>query len=175
MPKGTAFFIGLASGVTELNVDILRAMVDSARLSTAELERITQTVMGAALSSISNHSTPAEQAQDLIAYAAQYGLTYKLAAALLYTGADRPGLLNLLFGNETSMNQNDDQRHTSSSALDIVRLENRVERLSDKLDALAQKVDLLFQRTPLNWNIVIWGIALAILAGAIVWAITVVN
>lgn len=153
----------------------LLALVDAARLSTAQLERISQTVMGTALSEMSNASTPAQQAHDLIAYARQYGLLDKLAAGLLYTGADRPGLQNLLLGDGMTTNQTEDQRNTAVNSFDIVRLENRVERLSDKLLALEHKVDGLLQRAPLNWNIIAWGVMLAILAGVIMWTIATVN
>lgn len=160
---------------------VLAALVDAARLSTAELERISQSTLGTALGQISSASTPAQQAADMSAYAVQYGLVRELAAALLYTGADRPGLQNLLLGDET-MNQTEDQRHTATNSLDIVRLENRVGRVEDRVgrvengvDTLAQQVQSLLQRTPLNWNIVGWGVVLAILAGVTLWAITAAN
>lgn len=154
---------------------VLAALVDAAKLSTAQLERISQTVFSTALGEVSGASTPAQQAADMVAYAAQYDLTEKLAGALLYTGADRPGLQNLLLGSETMVNQTDDQRNTAANSFDIVRLENRVERLSDKLIALEHRVDTFLQRTPLNWNIVVAGIVVAILAGTIMWAIATVN
>lgn len=111
----------------------------------------------------------------MVTYAKQYGLQRQLAAAIIYTGADRAGLQNLLLGNEAMVNQTEDQRTNAANSFDIVRLENRVERLSDKLIALEHKVDSILQRTPLNWNIVAWGIAIAILAGSIMWFMATVN
>ena len=111
----------------------------------------------------------------MVTYAKQYGLQRQLAAAIIYTGADRAGLQNLLLGSEAMVNQTEDQRNNAANSFDIVRLENRVERLSDKLIALEHKVDSILQRTPLNWNIVVWGIAVAILAGFLVWFMATVN
>jgi hypothetical protein len=153
----------------------LSSLVEAARLSTPQLESICQSVLGASITSISSASAPADQARDMVTYAKQYGLQRQLAAAIIYTGADRAGLQNLLLGNEAMVNQTEDQRTNAANSFDIVRLENRVERLSDKLIALEHKVDSILQRTPLNWNIVAWGIAIAILAGSIMWFMATVN
>lgn len=150
-------------------------MVAASKLSTAQLERIAQAVLSASLTEISLASTPAEQAKDLIAYAVQYQLERELAAELLIVGAGKPAIQNLLLGDASMVNQTEDQRNTATNAFDIVRLENRVERLADKVDALAQKVDSLLQRNPLNWNIVGYGIMLAVLAGISMWIIATVN
>ena len=149
----------------------LLALVDAARLSTAQLERISQTVCGTALGEMSNASTPAQQAKDLITYAGQYGLMNELAAALLYTGADRPGMQRMLLG-EKMVNPTEDH---DSHKLDLIRLENRVERLADKVEALAQRVETALQRAPLNWNIVAWGFVLAVVAGLVIWLAATVN
>ena len=151
------------------------ALVDAARLSTPQLETICQSVLGASVTSISSASLPAEQARDMVTYARQYGLLRELAAAIIYTGADRAGLQNLLLGNDTMVNQTEEQRNSAANSFEIVRLENRVERLSDRLIALEHRVDNFLQRTPLNWNIVAWGVAVAIGVGAIVWMIATVN
>ena len=111
----------------------------------------------------------------MVVHAKQYGLLRQLAAAIIYTGADRAGLQNLLLGNEAMVNQTDDQRNTVANSFEIVRLENRVERISDRLTTLEHKVDAFLQRAPLNWNIVAWGIAIAILAGSIIWFMATVN
>ncbi len=153
----------------------LSALVDAARLSTPQLESICQGVLGASIASISSASAPADQAKDMVVYAKQYGLLRQLAAAIIYTGADRAGLQNLLLGNEAMVNQTDDQRNTVANSFEIVRLENRVERISDRLTTLEHKVDAFLQRAPLNWNIVAWGIAIAILAGSIIWFMATVN
>lgn len=171
-----------------INPDVLTAAVEAAKPSTAQLDRIAGSALGTPLINISDASTPAQQARDMIAYAATYNLTNEVAAALLYTLADRPGLQNLLLGDEM-VNQTEDQRNTAVNALDIVRLENRVVRNEDKLDAtvskldaavaeihaLAQKLDDLLRRTPLNWNFVIVGIMFAILVGLVLWVVAMVN
>ena len=156
-------------------------MVDAARLSTPQLENICQSVLGASITDISNASTPAEQARDMVTYAKQYGELRKLAAGIIDAGSGRAGLQNLLLGNET-MNQTEDQRHTAANSIEIVRLENRVGRVEDKLSSLEnnlnnfeRKIEAFLQRTPLNWNIVAWGVAVAIIVGSIVWMIATVN
>lgn len=153
--------------------DTLSALVDAARLSTPQLESIAQGVLGASISQISSVSTPAGQARDMVTYAKQYGLLRQLAAAIIYTGADRAGLQNLLFGDENMVSQTEDQRNNAANSFEIVRLENRVERLSDRLIVLEHRVDAFLQRTPLNWNIVALGIAIAIMAGFFIWLATV--
>lgn len=155
--------------------DTLSALVDAARLSTPQLESIAQGVLGASVANISNASTPAQQAKDMAVYAKQYGLLRELASAVIQYGSDRAGLQNLLLGSEAMTNQTEDQHGISVNALDIVKLDNRVGRLEDKFIALENRVNLFLQRTPLNWNIVAWGIAIAILVGAIVWMIATVN
>lgn len=117
--------------VVPIDETALIALVDAARLSTAQLERISQVVFGTALSEMSNASTPGQQAHDLITYAKQYDLLDKLAAGLLYTGADRPGLQNLLLGHEMSV----EDTRSQNIALDLVKLESRMERMFDRMDA----------------------------------------
>jgi len=159
-----------------LDENVLVALVDAAKLSTNQLENIAQRVLGTSLSTLSSASTPAQQAKDMITYAVQYGLMTELASALLYTGADRPGLQNLLFGNGMSI-QTDEQRNTAVNSLDIVRLENRVGRVEDKVDSLIAQVQSLLSKNtaPLNWNIIGWGVMLALIVGSVVWAIATVN
>lgn len=154
----------------------LSAMADAARFSTAELENIAQNVLGTALTNLTQASTPAEQAKDMITYAVQYDVLEKIASAFMYTGADRPGLQNLLFGNGMTI-QTDDQHNTAVNSLDIVRLENRMGRVEDKVDNLVAQVQSLLSRntTPLNWNIIGWGVMLAVIVGSVVWAIAAVN
>jgi hypothetical protein len=109
--------------------ETLSHLVDAARLSTPELENICQSVLGVSVSSISNASTPAQQARDMVVYAGQYGLLRQVAAAIIERGSDRAGLQNLLLGNDM------DNTRTQNIALDLVKLESRVERMFDKLDA----------------------------------------
>lgn len=75
-------------------------LVDAARLSTAQLDSLSQGVLGASVKDISSASTPAEQARDMVTYARQYGLLRELASAIIYYGADRAGLQNLILGDE---------------------------------------------------------------------------
>ena len=107
------------------------ALVDAARLSTPQLESICQSVLGASVTSISSASLPAQQARDMVTYARQYGLLRELAAAIIYTGADRAGLQNLLLGNEIGM----EDGRSNNVALALVKLESKVERMFDRLDA----------------------------------------
>lgn len=167
-----------------IDESVLVALVDAAKLSTPQLERIAQSILGTSLVTLSNASTPTAQAKDLITYAVQYDLVRELAAALLYTGADRPGLQNLLLDKNMQHSlSSDDQANASGNSLNLVRLENRVERLADKVDGLVgtvvevQRVVAEVQRTvshrdnmPLNWNIIAWGVMLAIVAGSLVWS-----
>ena len=81
-----------------IDESVLNALSNASKFSSAQLDRIANSVLGASLSSISNESMPERQAQDMIAYAKQYDLLRELAAAFLYTGADKPGLQNLLLG-----------------------------------------------------------------------------
>lgn len=163
-------------GIENVPIDetVLVAMVEAAKLSTAQLERIAQAVLSVSLTEISLASTPAQQAKDLIAYAVQYQLEREVAAELLIVGAGKPALQNLLLGDADMPNQSDEQNNRNSS-LDLVRLENRVGRLEDKFQDLAHRVEGLFQRAPLNWNIIIWGIVMATAAGVALWATTVVS
>lgn len=151
-----------------LDENALNAMAEASRFSNAQLDRICQRVFGSGLVYISQASLPAEQAKDMVTYAKQYDLLTELAAVFLELGSDKPGVQNLLLGDKM-VNQTEDQHSISVNALDIVRLENRVGRVEDRLDAVIQKVESILQRTPLNWSIVAWGIAFAIMAGLIVW------
>lgn len=111
--------------------DTLSALVDAARLSTPQLESIAQSVLGASVASISGASTPAQQARDMAVYAKQYGLLRELASAVIQYGSDRAGLQNLLLGDQTGME--DGRNH--NVALDLVKLEGKVDSMFIKLDA----------------------------------------
>lgn len=190
-----------------IDENALSVLVDAARLSTPELERIAQSVLGSSVTSVSDSSTPAEQARDMVTYAKQYGLLRQLAAEIISTGSDRAGLQNLLLGNYDMINPSEGGQR-DSQRIDMIRLEDRVSRNSDKFDALAVKVEALAvkvetlgvrvevlttkvehlaakvealgvkietlgQHPPLNWNIIAWGIVLAILAGVAMWTMAV--
>lgn len=137
----------------------------------AQLERITQQSMGTALSAITTATDPAERARAIVDYAARYGLIRELSATVLTAGADKPVLQNVLLDDNMTL---EDGRN--STALDVVRLEHKVERLADKVDALAGAVATLSAALqhreggqPLNWNIIIVGIMVSVAAGAAVW------
>lgn len=155
-----------------IDATILAAIADAAKLSTAQLDRICQVALGVALTSISNGSTPAKQAADMISYAVQYDLVRELTGALLSTSADSPGLQNLLLGD--TMPIQPEESHESHHSLNLLRLENKVERLADKVEVLAHKVDDLLQR-PLNWNIIGWGLVIAVSAGFVLWMMAVIK
>lgn len=152
-------------------------MVDAARLSTAQLDRISGSVLGTALINISDASTPTRQAADMVAYAETYGLMNELAAALLYTGADRPGLQNLLLGDGMST----DPQEFNVKNPDFFRLEMRVGRLEDKHEGLAAMVAEIRrdadyrQHLPLNWNIILAGFMLSVMVGVLIWTMATVR
>lgn len=98
----------------------------------AQLERITQQSMGTGLDAITTASDPAERARAIVDYASRYGLVRELAATVLTAGADKPALQNVLLGDNMSL---EDGRTTQNIALDLAKLESRVERMFDKLDA----------------------------------------
>lgn len=116
----------------------LSALVDAARLSTPQLESIAQSVLGASVTSISNASTPSGQARDMVNYAKQYGLLRQLAAAIIYTGADRAGLQNLLLGDE-NMESAGDKRQDNNTYI-MLRIENKVDNISLRLDNFEQRM-----------------------------------
>lgn len=117
--------------------DTLSALVDAARLSTPQLESVAQSVLGASVAQISNASTPAGQAKDMVTYAKQYGLLRQLAAAIIYTGADRPGMQNLLLGDE-HMEQGGKQ--SDGNTYIMLRIENKVDNISLRLDNFEQRM-----------------------------------
>ena len=116
----------------------LSTLVDAARLSTPQLESIAQGVLGASVTSISNASTPSGQARDMVTYAKQYGLLRQLAAAIIYTGADRAGLQNLLLGDE-NMESAGDKRQDNNTYI-MLRIENKVDNISLRIDNFEQRM-----------------------------------
>lgn len=116
----------------------LASLVDAARLSTAQMESIAQSVLGASITQISNASTPAGQARDMVTYAKQYGLLRQLAAAIIYTGADRAGLQNLLLGDENVETGND--KRSNGDTYIMLRIENKVDNISLRLDNFEQRM-----------------------------------
>lgn len=155
-----------------IDANSLAAIADAAKFGESELNRISQTVFGADLASLSSGATTAERLTDMIAYALQYNLERDLAAVFLHMSAARPGLQNLLLSEK--MPTQPEEPHDSHHSLNLIRLENKVERLAEKVDALAHKVDDLLQR-PLNWNIIGWGMVIAVSAGFVLWMMAVIK
>jgi len=145
----------------------------------AQLERITQQSMGTGLDAITTATDPAEQVRAIVAFAGRYGLIRELTATVLTAGSDRPALQNVLLDDNMSL---EDGRTTQETALNLVRLENKVERLSDRVSELANAVTSLThimqsgrQATPLNWNIIWIGFIVAALVGSGLFAIAAVK
>lgn len=120
-----------------IDENVLVALVDAAKLSTPQLERIAQSVLSVSLSELSHASTPAQQARDLITYAVQYDMVRELAAALLYTGADRPGMQNLLLGSDM---ESVGGKQQDSNTYIMLRIENKVDNISLRLDNFEQRM-----------------------------------
>ncbi len=119
------------------NESVLHALASASKFSTSQLNGISNSVLGTALTSISSESTPERQAQDMIEYARQYDLLRELAAAFLYTGADKPGLQNLLLGED--MEQASSKQQDSTTYI-MLRIENKVDNISLRLDNFEQRM-----------------------------------
>ncbi len=121
-----------------IDESVLHALTGASKFSSAQLDRIANGVLGASLSNISNESMPERQAQDMIAYAKQYDLLRELAAAFLYTGADKPGLQNLLLGENMTMASGGDRGNSENYIM--LRIESKVDNISLRLDNFEQRV-----------------------------------
>jgi hypothetical protein len=97
-----------------------------------------------------------------VEFAQQYGLIRELTDMILHNAANRPAVQNLLLSDDMSL----EDGKNSNASMDIVRLEHKVERLADKLDA---HIAFTQNTQPLNWNIIVIGIIVSIVAGALVW------
>ena len=97
-----------------------------------QLNSITQTSMGVGLSEISPFTEPAARARAIVDFAEGYGLIAPLTATILSAGADKPALQNLLLDDNMSL---EDGRAAQSTALDLVRLESKVDRQFDRMDS----------------------------------------
>lgn len=73
----------------------------------------------------------------MVTYAKQYGLLRQLAAAIIYTGADRAGLQNLLLGED--MEQAGSKQQDSNTYI-MLRIENKVDNISLRLDNFEQRM-----------------------------------
>ena len=98
------------------------------------LGRITQMSMGTELNAITTSTDPAEQAREIVNYASRYNLIRELSAIILTFGADKPVLQNVLLDDNMTL---EDGRAGQATALDLVRLEGKVERLGDRVNELA--------------------------------------
>ena len=121
-----------------LDENVLQALAGASKFSTAQLDRIANGVLGASLANISNASIPERQAQDMIGYAKQYDLLRELAAAFLYTGADKPGLQNLLLGENMTISSSGDRGNSENYIM--LRIESKVDNISLRLDNFEQRV-----------------------------------
>lgn len=121
-----------------IDESVLHALASASRFSSAQLDRIANGVLGASLSNISDESMPERQAQDMIAYAKQYDLLRELAAAFLYTGADRPGLQNLLLGENMTIASGGDRGNSENYIM--LRIESKVDNISLRLDNFEQRI-----------------------------------
>ena len=124
-----------------LDENVLQALAGASKFSTAQLDRIANGVLGASLANISNASIPERQAQDMIGYAKQYDLLRELAAAFLYTGADKPGLQNLLLGENMTISSSGDRGNSENYIM--LRIESKVDNISLRLDNFEQRVRTL--------------------------------
>ena len=124
-----------------LDENVLQALAGASKFSTAQLDRIANGVLGASLANISNESMPERQAQDMIGYAKQYDLLRELAAAFLYTGADKPGLQNLLLGENMTISSSGDRGNSENYIM--LRIESKVDNISLRLDNFEQRVRTL--------------------------------
>jgi hypothetical protein len=144
----------------------VRALLLAAAFSHEQLESLCQTVFGASLKGITKSEDPQAQADAIVEFAQQYGLIRELTDMILHNAANRPAVQNLLLSDDMSL----EDGKNSNASMDMVRLEHKVERLADKLDALAAIVAVMqHSREPLNWNIIVIGIIVSFVAGALVW------
>ena len=111
--------------------DRLYELLLACRFSAAQLDSITETAMGAGLTAITEATDPAERAQHIVDFARRYNLMSVLTATVLSSGADRPALQNLLLDDAMTL----DEKATQNVALDLVKLESKVERLFDRMEA----------------------------------------
>lgn len=127
-----------------IDESVLHALAGASKFSSAQLDRIANGVLGTALSSISNESMPERQAQDMIAYAKQYDLLRELAAAFLYTGADKPGLQNLLLGENMTIASGSD----NSGNYILLRVEAKLDQaLTEQAKQAALLSEVVRQQT----------------------------
>lgn len=121
----------------------LHELLLAAGFTAAQLDSITQSAFGTGLSAITPSADSAEQAAAVIRFAERYGLIRDLTAMVLANGSGKPALQNLLLDDNMSL---EDGRVQQSTAIDLVRLENKVERLTDVVGTLNHTVQVQGQR-----------------------------
>jgi len=141
----------------------------------AQLERITQQSMGTGLDAITTATDPVERARAIVDYATRYGLIRELTATVLTAGSDKPVMQNVLLDDNMSL---DDGRTTQSTAIDLVRLEGKVERIAERVNELANVVTTLSHAVQAQNNdarqpIQLGGKAMALILFAIAALVTV--
>jgi len=99
--------------------------------------------MGTALDGVTQASEPAEQALALVQYADRYGLLANLRRAVLYTGADRPALQNLLLGGEPVLSNDNSQ---PSLTYIITNMDRKLDQVITEQNRQAQITASVIQR-----------------------------
>lgn len=122
---------------------ILDAMT-AAGFSSRELGIIAETSMGTALDGVTQATEPNEQALALVQFAERYGLLPNLRRAVLYTGADRPALQNLLLGND--MESVSGRQQDSDGMYARLRMEAKLDRLIEEMQRNSQQLSLVIQQ-----------------------------
>lgn len=117
-----------------LDAEVLRAIVRAGRLSTAQLNRMCHSTFGQDLATISNASIPEQQAEEMIAFAVQYGLTRELAAALLNVTSESPAVQNLLLGDMAENNQ------AGQNHYQLLRVEQKLDRMGERLENMERRM-----------------------------------
>lgn len=114
----------------------------AAGFSSRELGIIAESSMGTALDGVTQATDPVEQALALVQFADRYGLLANLRRAVLYTGADRPALQNLLLG-EFSMNGGDGQPNLTYI---ITNIDRKLDQVLTEQNRQAQTIAGVIQR-----------------------------
>lgn len=153
----------------------LYELLIAAGFTQAQLDSITQSALGTGLSAITTSAESAEMALAVIRFAERYGLIRELTATVLMAGADKPAIQNVLLDDNMSL---EDGRTQQSTALDLVRLEGKVERLAERVTDLANVVGTLSRAVQVQSNdnrqpIQLGGKAMALILFAIAALVTV--
>lgn len=151
----------------------IRALLQAAAFTPAELEVLCQSVFGTALSGITTATDNAEQAEAIVNFAIRYDMLRELTDLVLHESARRPAVQNLLL----SDGMNGDNGAGQTQRIDdherrLVRVEDRVE--ANTVDIREIKGALMhwqatFQRStsaPINWTLVLFSVLLATLIAA---------